>query len=263
MTQTPTQDDTKLSPTARLAAIVAALRHPETGCPWDLKQDHRSMAPYVIEEAYEVLEAIEGQAPGPLREELGDLAFQVFFHAQLASERGHFDLDDILTGIADKMVARHPHVFGDQHERDAESVLQNWERRKQRQGRGVLDGVPRAMPALQRAARLTAKAATVGFDWPDHHQVIDKIDEEIAELKEAVAERDDDAMEDELGDALFAIVNLARHLNIDPEAALRRTNDKFTARFQHIERALSEQGRHPAEASLEEMDALWNDAKRR
>lgn len=262
MTQTPDHDKTPPSPTARLTTIVAALRHPETGCPWDLKQDHRSMAAYIIEEAYEVLDAIDEQDHEALREELGDLAFQVVFHAQLADERGEFNIDDVLNGVADKMVERHPHVFGERQERDADSVLQNWERRKQRLGRGVLDGVPRAMPALQRAARLTSKAATVGFDWPDHAQVLEKIDEELDELKEAVASLDSDAIEDELGDALFAIVNLARHLKIDPEAALRRTNDKFTARFQHIEGALKAQGRHPADASLEEMDALWNDAKK-
>ncbi len=245
----------------RLQDIVRALRDPQTGCPWDLRQDHRSMARHLIEESYEIIDAIEAGQPQDLKDELGDLAFQIVFHAQLADERGDFDLQDIIDAICAKMIERHPHVFGDETQRDAQSVRQAWEARKQASGRRVLAGVPRHMPALQRAERLTSKAATVGFDWDHHRHVLDKIDEELVELKEAIEGGDKGEIEDELGDALFALVNLARHMGVDAEAALRSTNDKFTRRFNHIEDTLQDQGRHPRDASLEEMDALWNQAK--
>ncbi|MBH23043.1 MAG: nucleoside triphosphate pyrophosphohydrolase [Myxococcales bacterium] len=246
----------------RLRAIVAQLRDPAGGCPWDLRQTHATMTRYLIEEAYEVVEAIEAGDDDAIREELGDLLFQVVFHAQLARERGAWDLDDVINGIADKMIARHPHVFGeDRGETDPEEVRQAWERHKRSAGRRVLDGVPRAMPALQRAQRLTAKAATVGFDWERAERVLLKVDEELDELKEAVAGGDLDAIEDELGDLLFVLTNLARKLDLQAERALRRTLGKFERRFNHIEDRLIAQGGSPAEASLEEMDALWEEAK--
>ncbi len=245
----------------RLQTIVRALRHPQTGCPWDLRQDHASMRAHLVEEAYEVLDAIDDRDDLALREELGDLAFQIVFHAQLADERGAFNLQSVLDTVADKMIDRHPHVFAHAQVDGASHVLHLWERRKQEQGRAVLAGIPRHLPALQRAQRITARASTVGFDGPDLDGVMNKVDEEIAELKQAVDNRDNDAIEDELGDTLFALVNLARKLDVDAEAALRRTLDKFQRRFAHIEAALALRGRHPADATLDEMDRLWDDAK--
>jgi nucleoside triphosphate diphosphatase len=251
----------------RLHDVVRALRDPETGCPWDLEQDHASMAPYLIEEVYEVLDAVEDEDDDALREELGDVLLQVVFHAQLAAERGSFDLDDVEAGISEKMVVRHPHVFGDTAQSgDAAWVLERWEagkrRRRAAKGESVLAGVPRGLPALQRGQRLTAKAAVVGFDWPDVTSVLAKVDEELAEVRQALDSGDRDAVADEIGDLLFAVVNLARKSGLDAEQALRGTNRKFCDRFSHIEAELARSGSSPEEASLDEMDSLWNDAKR-
>jgi len=246
----------------RLARIMARLRAPERGCPWDLEQDFDTIAPYTIEEAYEVADAIARRDWDGLKGELGDLLFQSVYHAQMAEEAGYFTLDDVLRGIADKMVARHPHVFGDAEIDSAEAQTEAWEQVKAREraGRaqhGVLDDVPVGHPGLTRAVKLQKRAARVGFDWPEVAQVVDKIAEEARELTEAAPE---DRFE-EYGDLLFVMANLARHLDIDPEAALRAANDKFTRRFRAIEAALAVQGRRPQDSDLAEMDALWNAAK--
>ncbi len=246
----------------RLAMIMARLRAPTGGCPWDLEQDFTSIAPYTIEEAYEVADAIDRQDWPGLQGELGDLLFQSVYHAQMAEEAGLFSLDDVLRGICDKMIARHPHVFGDLVVADADAQTLAWEETKAREraGRaqtGVLDDVPVGHAGLTRAVKLQKRAARVGFDWPDVAQVVDKIAEEARELTEAAPE---DRFE-EYGDLLFVMANLARHLDIDPEAALRAANAKFIRRFQFIEAALAGQGRNPAQSDLAEMDALWNAAK--
>ncbi len=246
----------------RLARIMARLRDRETGCPWDIEQDFDSIAPYTIEEAYEVADAIARRDWDGLKGELGDLMFQSVYHAQMAEEAGLFTLDDVLRGIADKMVARHPHVFGDAVIDSAEAQTDAWETLKAReraaraQG-GVLDDVPVGHAGLTRAVKLQKRAARVGFDWPEIGQVVAKIAEEAQELTEAAPE---DRFE-EYGDLLFVMANLARHLDIDPEAALRAANDKFTRRFRSIEAALAAPGRSPADSELAEMDALWDAAK--
>lgn len=246
----------------RLARIMARLRAPEGGCPWDLDQDFDSIAPYTIEEAYEVADAIARRDWEGLKGELGDLLFQSVYHAQMAEEAGLFTLDAVLRGIADKMVARHPHVFGADVIDSAAAQTEAWEARKARERaakalHGVLDDVPVGHAALTRAVKLQKRAARVGFDWPEVAQVVDKIAEEARELTEAAPE---DRFE-ELGDLLFVMANLARHLDIDPEAALRAANDKFTRRFRFIEAALAADGRTPSDSDLAEMDALWNQAK--
>jgi len=246
----------------RLAAIMARLRAPTGGCPWDLEQDFDTIAPYTIEEAYEVADAIARRDWDGLRGELGDLLFQSVYHAQMAAEAGHFTLDDVLRAISDKMVARHPHVFGDAGARDAAAQTRAWEAQKaaERAARaqgGVLDDVPLALPGLTRAVKLQNRAARVGFDWPEVGQVIDKIAEEARELIDAPPE----ARAEEYGDLLFVMANLARHLKIDPEAALRAANAKFIRRFAHIEARLAAQGRSCEAATLAEMDALWDEAK--
>ena len=246
----------------RLAHIMARLRAPVGGCPWDLEQDFASIAPYTVEEAYEVADAIERQDWDGLKGELGDLLFQSVYHAQMAQEAGYFTLNDVLRAIADKMIARHPHVFGDAQIESAEAQTDAWEARKARERAaraqtGVLDDVPVGHAGLTRAVKLQKRAARVGFDWPDVGQVVDKIAEEARELTEAAPE---DRFE-EYGDLLFVMANLARHLDIDPEAALRAANAKFTRRFRFIEAALAAQGRSPDDSDLAEMDALWDAAK--
>lgn len=266
---------------SRLLAIMAALRTPGTGCPWDLEQTFASIAPYTLEEAYEVVDAIERGDLGDLKEELGDLLLQVVFHARMAEERGAFALPDVVEAITRKLIRRHPHVFGPARDLSPEEVKALWdeikreekaERQAERERLGVaapseregfLGGIPAALPALTRAHKLTAKAAKVGFDWPDATQVIDKIHEELDEVKEAAATGRADRIEDEMGDLLFAVANLARHYGVDPETALRRTNAKFERRFRAIEDGLAERDRTLAEASLEEMEALWVAAKDR
>ncbi len=251
----------------RLRAIMAALRDPVTGCPWDIEQDFSTIAPYTIEEAYEVADAIEKHDWTALQGELGDLLLQVVYHSQMAQEAGHFTLDDVTRAISDKMVARHPHVFGsDSRDKSAEQQVQDWERvkaaeRAARAQTGVLDDVALGLPALMRAVKLQKRAARVGFDWPDVGQVLDKIVEEARELTEARDTLTQAEVTEELGDLLFVMANLARHLNVDPEEALRAANTKFTRRFRHIEAALAAQGRSPADSDLTEMDRLWDAAK--
>ncbi|OWJ78347.1 nucleoside triphosphate pyrophosphohydrolase [Haematobacter missouriensis] len=252
----------------RLLEIMRRLRDPETGCAWDLEQDFATIAPYTIEEAYEVADAIERQAWGELKGELGDLLFQSVFHAQMAQERGLFDFGDVVTSIADKMVARHPHVFDKPDpERTADAQTVEWERvkaaeRTARAETGVLDGVALGLPALLRAVKLQKRAARVGFDWTSAEDVLAKLAEESRELVEARAELGQSEVEEEFGDLLFVMANLARHLKVDPEAALRAANAKFSRRFAAIEAGLARDGRRPEDASLEEMEALWTEAKR-
>jgi len=266
----PSDKETDCRAMARLLEIMARLRDPEGGCPWDLEQTFRTIAPYTIEEAYEVADAIEREDFAALREELGDLLFQVVFYAQMGREQGRFDFEDIARDIGDKMVRRHPHVFAGARIETAEEQTRAWEDHKAAERAvalgepSALDGVPLALPALTRAEKLQRRAARVGFDWPEAAQVLDKIEEEIAELRaelEASA-KPGARTEDEMGDLLFALVNLARHLGHDPEQALRGTNAKFERRFRRIEAALAETGRTMADAGLEEMEALWVAAKR-
>lgn len=251
----------------RLLEIMRALRDPATGCPWDIEQDFASIAPYTIEEAYEVADAIEREAWDELRGELGDLLFQSVFHAQMASERGLFDFDDVANTMSDKMLARHPHVFGDQsNAKSAEQQTEDWETIKaaERAGKaqgGTLDGVAIGLPALLRAKKLQKRAARVGFDWPSTDEVLDKIVEEAGELVEARESLSQAEVEEEFGDLLFVMVNLGRHLGIESETALRAANAKFTRRFESVEAALAAQGKTPEQSNLEEMDILWDAAK--
>jgi ATP diphosphatase len=251
----------------RLLEIMRRLRDPNSGCPWDIEQNFATIAPYTIEEAYEVADAIERKAWDELKGELGDLLFQSVFHAQMAAEAGLFNFDDVANTMSDKMVARHPHVFGDEsRDKTAQQQTQDWEQikaaeRAARAQSGVLEGVAIGLPALLRAHKLQKRAARVGFDWPDITQVLDKLVEEAAELAEAKAQLGADEIEEEMGDLLFVMANLARHLGVEPEAALRRANAKFTRRFAHIEAALAQQGKTPQQSNLAEMDALWNSAK--
>lgn len=266
----PKPEDLPADPMDRLIAIMTWLRHPEHGCPWDREQDFASIAPYTIEEAYEVADAITRRDMPDLREELGDLLLQVVYHARMAEEAGAFAFADVAAAINRKMIDRHPHVFGSESARDAASQTAAWETTKAAEragkakpGDSVLDGVALALPALLRAEKLQKRAARVGFDWGAPGPVIDKIEEEIGELRAEVASgAPADRLTDEIGDVLFAVANLARHLSIDPEAALRATNEKFTRRFRYVERNLEAQGRSPEAASLEEMEALWVEAKR-
>lgn len=255
----------------RLAGVMRRLRAPD-GCPWDKEQDLRSLRPYLVEETYEVLDEMDRVAYGgpwkPLAEELGDLLFQIVFHAQLAAEQGEFTLADVANAIAEKLERRHPHVFGTERLAGAEQVLQNWaklkaDERLAKTGRAgsVLDGVPSAAPALQRAERLTEKASRIGFDWPDLAGVKAKIAEELGELDVAIASKDRDAIEHELGDVLFAVANLGRKLNCPPEDALRMTNKRFTSRFHRVEEKLQAAGIPFGEATLEVMDRFWDEAK--
>jgi ATP diphosphatase len=249
---------------ARLLAIMRRLRDPETGCPWDIAQDFASIAPYTIEEAHEVADVIERQAWGELRGELGDLLLQTVYHAQMADEAGLFGFDDVVRAISDKMVARHPHVFGDENrDKSAAQQTADWERIKaaERGPARVLDGVALGLPALTRAVKLQKRAARVGFDWPSTDEVVAKIAEEAAELVEARDQLTEAEVAEEFGDLLFVMANLARHLNVDPEAALRAANAKFTRRFGRIEDWLAEAGKTPDQSDLAEMDALWNRAK--
>jgi ATP diphosphatase len=258
----------------RLIEIMAALRTPGSGCPWDLRQSFETIAPYTIEEAYEVADAIGRGSLQDLREELGDLLLQVVFHARMAEEQGAFGFDDVVETITTKLVRRHPHVFADESGHTAEAVKGLWERIKAQEkaeraaagrtapGRdGALAGVSVALPALTRARKLQERAGAVGFDWNDARAVLAKIREETGEISDAIGADDRNAVAGEIGDLLFAVVNLARHLDVDPEAALRATSLKFERRFAAIEAALAARGRSPKDATLAEMDALWNEAK--
>jgi MazG family protein len=259
------------APIHRLLQVMARLRDSERGCPWDLEQDFASIAPYTIEEAYEVVDAIARGDLGQLKDELGDLLLQVVYHARMAEEAGLFDFDQVASAIADKMIRRHPHVFGSADIESARAQSDAWEaakatERARKAGAEdharVLDDVPLALPALTRAAKLQRRAARVGFDWPEPVQVVDKIEEEIGELRaELGAGARVDRLGDEIGDLLFAVVNLARHLEVDAESSLRQANAKFERRFRRIEDALHASGRRPADASLDEMEALWQEAK--
>ena len=266
-----------------LVALMSRLRSPE-GCPWDREQTYATLAPMLLEEAYEAFEAVEEARegrPAGLCEELGDLLFQIVFYAQVASERGEFTIADVTDRIHAKMVRRHPHVFGDVTVRDNEELLRNWEAMKAEEKRAagrdersedasLLDGVSSKAPALMEAHQLTTKAARVGFDWQDVDDIFDKLHEEIDELRAAIrehreagagAEAEHGRVREEVGDLLFAVTNIARHLDVEPEAALKLTNRKFRRRFRHIERGLRERGREPGEATLEEMEELWQEAK--
>ena len=264
-----------------LIAIMARLRAPKIGCPWDLKQDFRSIAPYTIEEAYEVADAIERSDFDDLKDELGDLLLQVVFHAQMAVEEGRFAFGDVVEAITTKLIRRHPHIFGDLDLADAVAVKERWdeikaEEKAERAAKraangetagqhGLLSDVPVALPALARAEKLQSRAGKVGFDWNDPRAVLDKIREEIVEIERelAVPERSAERVEDEIGDLLFAVANLARHLKIEPETALMRANAKFIRRFSHIETTLRAHGRGLEDAKLDEMEALWEEAKER
>ena len=250
-------------PMQDLIDIMAKLRDPDGGCPWDLEQSFRTIAPYTLEEAYEVTDAIERDDLEALREELGDLLLQVVFHAQMAREQGAFDFEAVVRGICQKLVRRHPHVFGGERVADSAEQTRLWEETKQREkaARGrtasLLDDVPATLPAATRAVKLTKRAARLGFAWPDADGVRAKLDEELAELNAARAAGDRTAVEAEFGDVLFALANLARHLDLDPEAALRGSNRRFDRRFRHVERRAAETGRTDAAA----LDGFWNEAK--
>ena len=252
---------------AELTEVMRRLRDPEGGCPWDLKQSFESLLPYTIEETYEVVDAIQSGDMAAIKDELGDLLFQVVFYAQLAKEQGDFVFDDIAAHTANKLISRHPHVFGSDAERnlsDAEIKAQ-WEQIKQQErteknARGsVFDDIPSQLPSILKAAKLQKRAASVGFDWPEAEPVYDKIEEEIQEVKEAT---DQAHIEEEIGDLLFAVVNLARHKQVNPEAALQRANEKFKSRFQNIEQRLRERDKHPTDCNLDELEALWQQAKK-
>jgi MazG family protein len=262
-----TQDPTKMDPRSidTLLAIMAALRTPVTGCPWDLEQSFETIAPYTIEEAYEVADAVQRRDMKDLREELGDLLLQPVYHAQMAAEAQAFTFEDVVEGVVTKMIRRHPHVFGDEQARSAGVAKGFWEanKAKERAAKGepaerTLDGVALALPALMRALKLQAKAARVGFDWPDISHVYNKMTEELQELREASPEK----RAEELGDLLFVMANIARHYGIDPEVALRGANEKFERRFRYIEDRLNEAGKTPAQSDLAEMDGLWDQAKK-
>lgn len=262
-----------------LLQLMARLRHPEHGCPWDLKQSYASIVPYTLEEAYEVADAIERGDFDHLPGELGDLLFQVVYYSQLATEEGRFGFAEVVDGITSKLIRRHPHVFPDgdlygapdAQKLEEAAVKQRWEELKAEERAAkaetpeqlsLLDDVPQAMPALSRAAKLQKRAAQVGFDWPEALPVLDKVREELDEVLEAMSENDPQAIAEELGDLLFAVANLARHLKVEPEAALRAANGKFERRFRFIEQALREAGRPIENCSLDELDALWGEAKK-
>ncbi|MDK3073071.1 nucleoside triphosphate pyrophosphohydrolase [Sedimentitalea sp. JM2-8] len=251
----------------RLLEIMRRLRDPRTGCPWDIEQNFQTIAPYTIEEAYEVADAIDRAAWGELQGELGDLLLQTVYHTQMGEEAGHFTFQTVVQAISDKMVERHPHVFGDEsRDKSAEQQTRDWEAIKagERAGKaqaGVLDGVAANLPALLRAVKLQKRAARVGFDWPDASHVLDKITEEAAELADARDRLGPAEIEEEFGDLLFVMANLARHLNVEPETALRRANAKFIRRFQAVEARLAEMGKSPQDSDLAEMDRIWDTVK--
>lgn len=249
----------------RLIEIVARLRGPD-GCPWDKAQTPLTIAPYLLEETHEVLEAIHSGNDEELRDELGDLLLEVALLTRMGEEAGAFDIGDSLLAINEKLIRRHPHVFGAESDRgiSVEGVNRRWSEIKaaEKPGRGALGGVPRSLPALHRARRVSEKAAGVGFDWPDALSVLDKVEEEIGELRESMKANDLPGVEEELGDLIFALVNLSRHLKVDPEKSLHQTTEKFERRFSHIEKKLAEKGVKPAEATLDEMEELWNEAKK-
>jgi MazG family protein len=250
----------------RLLDIMASLRDPQTGCPWDVEQTFSTIAPYTIEEAYEVADAIERNAMDELRDELGDLLFQVVFHARMAEEGGHFDFNDVVEAICDKMERRHPHVFGDATVGSAEEQSRAWEQHKSAEREhheSALDGVALALPSLMRAEKLQRRAARTGFDWPDISGPLAKCHEEIAEIEQALQQQEQEEVAAEIGDLLFSVVNLARFAGVDPEEALRGSNLRFTQRFKTVEALAEEREQAMTAMSLEELDALWDEAKKR
>ena len=257
-----------LPETERLLAIMATLRNPKGGCPWDLEQNFASIAPYTIEEAYEVADAIARGHMADLREELGDLLLQVVFHAQMANEEKLFTFEEVAKAINEKMLHRHPHVFGDAAIASAAAQTEHWEQlkaqeRANKKRDSTLSDVAVALPGLMRAQKLQSRAARVGFDWPDVSGVLNKIDEERTEVRDAIATNDTQKIAEEIGDLLFAVVNLARFMGMDAETALRGTNEKFIRRFTHVETCINAQGRSMNDATLEEMEALWQEAKQK
>lgn len=248
----------------KLVDIMALLRSKD-GCPWDKVQTSESIKPYLIEETYEVIEAIDERDPAKMKEELGDLLLQIVFHSQIAKERGEFDINDVIDKISDKMVSRHPHVFGDAKFETPEEVTKQWQDRKREEGKlkdSALEGVPKELPSLLRAHRLQSRAAKVGFDWAKVEDVFGKLDEELKEFKEALEKKDKKEIEDELGDIFFVLVNISRFVGVNAEEALRKTISKFISRFRYIELKAVEQGRQLPDMTLEEMDALWDEAKK-
>jgi tetrapyrrole methylase family protein / MazG family protein len=247
----------------RLVGLMARLRG-DGGCPWDRAQSLLTLRPYLIEEAYEVLEAVDTEDIEHHREELGDLLLQVVFHAEIRRQEGRFDAADVAHGISDKLVRRHPHVFSTEHARDASQAYERWEemKSKEKAGRSVIAGVPKELPALLRAQRIAEKAANVGFDWDDLDGPMEKLDEELGELRQAIAAKDRDAIAHELGDAIFSLVNVARHLELTAEDALRSSIERFSARFHHVEARVKESGKPFADVSLEEMESYWQEAKK-
>jgi tetrapyrrole methylase family protein/MazG family protein len=259
--------DDSLTPFERLVILLEVLRSPE-GCAWDRKQTHRSLLPYLIEEAYEVLETIESENYDELKEELGDLLCQIVFHAQLASERGDFHVNDSINGLIEKLINRHPHVFGDRNQLDPQQVRDQWEKIKVESGEkeSALAGLPRSMPALTMAYRLGEKAGGLGFDWRRAEDVLSKIDEEVAEIKQEIfsqSENREERLKDEIGDVLFAVSSLARKLGVDPEAALRTSLTKFCERFGYMEAEIQGRGHSFDDYSLEELEEIWQKSKRR
>jgi tetrapyrrole methylase family protein/MazG family protein len=248
----------------KLVDIMTLLRSKD-GCPWDKVQTSESIKPYLIEETYEVIEAIDEKDPVKMKEELGDLLLQVVFHAQIAKDRGEFDINDVIDKISDKMVSRHPHVFGDAKFETPEEVTKQWQDRKREEGKlkdSALEGVPKELPSLLRAHRLQSRAAKVGFDWAKVEDVFGKLDEELEEFKEALEKKDKKEIEDELGDIFFVLVNISRFVGVNAEEALRKTISKFISRFRYIEMTAADEGRQLSDMTLEDMDALWNEAKK-
>jgi MazG family protein len=250
---------------ARLVEIMARLRSPD-GCPWDREQTFQTIKPYLLEEAYEVMDAIDAQDWPGVADELGDLLLQVVFFSQMAKEAGHFDVSDALEAINSKLIRRHPHVFGEGDAKTAADVIRKWDEIKATEKprpKGLLAGVPRSLPALMEARQIAGRAAGAGFDWQNVDQVLEKLREELDELDQARRAGSQDGLQDEIGDLLFVIVNIARFLKVDPEQALRGTNAKFRRRFEHVEKGLEAQGKSPRESTVEEMEALWQEAKRK
>lgn len=248
-----------------LLKIMSALRG-ENGCPWDKEQTRESLKPFIVEETYEVLEAIDEKEPEAVKEELGDLLFQIVFQCQIAKELGEFDMRDVIEKIGKKMIARHPHVFGDADYKTSEEVLVHWEAQKKREGKqreSILDGVPKTLPSLLRAHRLQDRASRVGFDWEKVEDVLLKLEEELEEFRSALKAKNQEEIEDELGDIFFVLVNISRFVGINPEDALRKTISKFISRFRYIEMTTAEQGKNLSDMTLAEMDALWEEAKKR
>jgi tetrapyrrole methylase family protein/MazG family protein len=249
----------------KLIEIMSALRG-EKGCPWDREQTRESLKPFIVEEAYEVIEAIDEKNPEAIKEELGDLLFQIVFQCRIAEERGEFGMAEVIEKIGNKMIARHPHVFGDADYKTSDEVLVHWEAQKKREGKqreSILDGVPKTLPSLLRAHRLQDRASRVGFDWEKVEDVLPKLEEELSEFRTALKGKKQEEIEDELGDIFFVLVNISRFVGINPEDALRKTISKFISRFRYIEMAAADKGKSLSDMSLTEMDELWDEAKKK